>query len=125
MSLFVTETESFLSRSKAVEQVAAPKELKEDDGHDHEIRCTAIGLFGFCLSILLIFCGLVVLVRLWIFKEISYNIFVFSMLGVGILFNCASINLTMFEGVVRCNVVIILVILMTLLPFVFADKLMH
>lgn len=74
--------------------------LDSKDGHDHEIRCIAIGLFGFFLSILLIFCGLVVLVRLWVFKEIYYNIFVFSMLGVGCHFNVASINLTLFEGVV-------------------------
>lgn len=70
------------------------------DGHDHEIRCVAIGLFGFFLSLLLIFCGLVVLVRLWVFKEIYYNIFVFSMLSVGCHFNVASLNLTFFAGVV-------------------------
>lgn len=88
------------SRSADVEPTLV---LNCKDGHDHEIRCTAIGLFGFFLSILLIFCGLVVLVRLWVFKEIYYNFFVFSMLGVGCHFNFASINLTLFEGVVSIS----------------------
>lgn len=87
---------------RSVDAETSPASAPEDEhDHDHEIRCTAIGLFGFFLSILLIFCGLVVLVRLWIFQQIYYHIFVFTTLTIGIIFNVASINLTLFEGVVR------------------------
>ena len=61
------------------------------------MRCGVLGIVGFILSVIFILLSLVVLVRFWIFDNIAYNIFVLSMLIIGILFNITSINLTFSE----------------------------
>lgn len=54
-------------------------------------------LTGFGLSVFLIVIGLIVLVRFWVFENILYNLFFLCFLTIGIIFNIASVNLTLFE----------------------------
>lgn len=64
---------------------------------DYAVRCGVLGIAGFILSVIFILLSLVVLVRFWVFDNIAYNIFVLSMLIIGIIFNITSINLTFSE----------------------------
>lgn len=52
-----------------------------------------IAISAFFLSVIFIACGLLVLVRFWVFSNIFYNIFILSTLIVGIVFNIVSLDM--------------------------------
>lgn len=60
---------------------------------NHEIKTAILAISGFIFSLVFMLWSLVILVRFWIFDSILYNLFVISMLTVGIIFNISSINL--------------------------------
>lgn len=52
---------------------------------------------GFVISAFIIFCGLLVLVRFWVYTNFWYNLFVASMLITGVVFNVSSINMLLVQ----------------------------
>lgn len=58
----------------------------------------SVALASFSLSVFIILSGLLVLVRFWVFKSIGYNLFVISMLIVGVIYNVTSINMALFDS---------------------------
>jgi hypothetical protein len=56
---------------------------------------TVIAGFGFSMFLILI--GLIVLVRFWVFENLLYNLFFLCFLSIGIIFNIASVKLTLHE----------------------------
>lgn len=69
--------------------------LKSQFNHVSQNAFTFI--VGFILSVFLILFALIILVRFWVFENILYNLFVFSFFTVGVIFNMASVNLTLNE----------------------------
>lgn len=71
-------------------------EVQDDDGGlvilDRH-KQAGIAVSAFFLSVIFIACGLLVLVRFWVFTNIFYNIFILSTLIVGIVFNIVSLDM--------------------------------
>lgn len=76
-------------------EVENQKKTCESDHVSTQIGITA--LVGFILSVIIILISLIILVRFWAFENFIYNLFVFSYLIVGIIFNIAAVNLTLNE----------------------------
>jgi hypothetical protein len=70
----------------------------EDVIGNHSTLQMSVALASFSLSVFIIFSSLLVLVRFWVFKSIGYNIFIISMIIVGIVYNVTSINMALFES---------------------------
>lgn len=76
-----------------VEAQKSPKKC----AHDHVAQTLLTAIVGFILSIFLILIALIILVRFWVFENIWYAAFVLCYLLIGVIFNIASVNLTLNE----------------------------
>lgn len=85
-SQFKTINLQFLSRTFDSEISEYPRKLQ-----------LSLGIFGFGISVFIILCGLLVLVRFWVYTNVLYNLFVVSMLITGIAFNVSSINMVLVQ----------------------------
>ncbi|KAG5679177.1 hypothetical protein PVAND_008767 [Polypedilum vanderplanki] len=76
-------------------QSAKKPRVKSQFNHESQNAFTVI--VSFVLSIFLILFALIILVRFWVFENILYNLFVLSFFTIGVMFNIASVNLTLVE----------------------------
>ena len=77
-------------------EVEAQKPSK-DCAHEHVFQTLLTALVGFVFSVFLILIALIILVRFWAFENIWYAVFVLCHLVIGVIFNIASVNLTLNE----------------------------
>jgi TRAP-type C4-dicarboxylate transport system permease small subunit len=89
-------------------------ELNENDEEEKQEKSrefqVLLSLAGFFISVVLIWWGWIILTRFWIYSDskilpkfifnLFYYICLYSVLGIGIVFNITSINLLLFDEVV-------------------------
>jgi hypothetical protein len=71
---------------------------------DHVSQNALTFIAGFVLSVILILIALIILVRFWVFENIFYNLFFLSFFIIGVIFNMASVNLTLNEYPESANI---------------------
>lgn len=76
--------------------MTASSRVDDEDGGlvilDRE-KQVVVAISAFFLSVIFISCGLLVLVRFWVFSNIFYNIFILTTLVLGIVFNIVSLDM--------------------------------